>query len=341
MEVLVGHNPRMARPARPYLDHFPLISTRDLSAARETTGRFWPKHCSEVLGPEAYSLDMNRALLGQLAVSYVFCTTSIRVVPSEPSADSTLYVPFAGGVEIVADGQQLTGSRSRPLLRGPFRRSWFVASPIRCLVVDIPASAIAEAAAQAEACPPSHASIGPLHGKSIVRLVQRLASVANRSPTVAAIQRFSPRDRLKRTPDSIQRLERALVDAIVRAATPGGLRTKRLGGDAHCDVEALKAWLAAQAHRRVRIGELTKRAGVSKRTIERAFLRTGCTPVEYLRSVRLERARRMLALPMAGLTVADAAEAVGYTHLGRFAAEYRRQVGELPSQTLARCREAR
>ena len=337
-DALVGHNPRMARAAPSYLDRFPLISTRDLSAARETTGRFWPKHSSEVLGPEAYSLEMNRVLLGHLAVSYVFCTTSIQVVPREPGDDSSLYVPFDGGVETLVDGRQLAGSRSRPLLRGAFRTSRFVASPIRCLVVDIPAAVIAAAAAEAEVPPPSHVSLGPPHAKPVVRLVKRLASLANRSRTVAAIQPFSASDRLKRTPDSIQRLERQVVDAIVQAAMPGGLRTTRLGSAARCDVEDLKAWLAGQLHRRVRIGELTKRAGASKRTIERAFLRTGCTPMEYLRSVRLERARCMFARPTPGMTVADAAGAVGYTHLGRFAAEYRRQFGELPSRTLARGR---
>ena len=55
-------------------------------------------------------------------------------------------MPLEGGVEIVADGRQLAGSRSRPLLRGPFRSTRFEASPIRCLVVDIPAAVIADAA---------------------------------------------------------------------------------------------------------------------------------------------------------------------------------------------------
>jgi hypothetical protein len=95
----------MARRARPHLDRFPLISTGELSAARKTTGRFWPKHTSEVLGPEEYLLEMNRVLLGSLAVSFVHCTTRIRVTPSEPSCDFTLYVPLEEGVEIVADGR--------------------------------------------------------------------------------------------------------------------------------------------------------------------------------------------------------------------------------------------
>ena len=94
----------------------------------------------------------------------------------------------------------------------------------------------------------------------------------------------------------------------------------------------------AQAHRPVRIAEIAKQAGVSPRSVERAFLRTGCTPLEYLPGVRLERARRMLVEPGPALTVAEAATAAGIAQLGRFATEYRRRFGELPSQTLVRGR---
>ena len=320
----------MARSARPYLDRFPLISTRELAAARETTGKFWPKHTSEVLGPEAYSLTMNRVLLGRLAVSYVFCTTSIRVIPSEPSDDYTLYLPFEGGIEIIADGRQLAGSPSRPLLRGHFRTSRFEASPIRCLMVDIPAAVLAT---EADVPPPSHALIDAPHAERVVRLVKQLATAANRSRSVVALQRFSARDRRARMPESIQRLERSLVDIVVRVASPRAILPKRADADACCDVDALKAWLASQAHRPVRIAEIAKQAGVSPRSVERAFLRTGCTPLEYLWGVRLERARRMLVEPGPALTVAEAAAAAGIAHLGRFATEYRRRFGELPSQT--------
>jgi AraC-like DNA-binding protein len=331
----------MPRTARPYLDRFPLISTRELSAAREATSRFWSRHTSEVLGSEEYFLAMNRVLLGRLAVSYVFCTTRIRVVPSGASGDATLYVPLEGAVAIVADGRQLAASPSRPLLRGPCRTSRFEASPIRCLVVDLPDTALAAVAAAANLPPPSHVSIAGRHAERIIRLVKQLATAANRSRAVAALQRLSSRDRLAGMPESIRRLEHAIVEALMRAAAPGELQPQRGGSEVRCDVETLKAWLVSQAHRPVRIAELARRAGVTPRTVERAFLRTGCTPLDYLRGVRLDRARRILVDPDPAMTVAAAAMAAGFTHLGRFATEYRRHFGELPSQTLARGRRRR
>ncbi|MFM8890856.1 MAG: AraC family transcriptional regulator [Planctomycetia bacterium] len=313
-----------------------MIATGDLAAARETTGEFWPKHVSEVLGPEEYRLEMNRVLLGGLAVSYVHCTTSIRVIPSEPSPDSTLYVPLEGSVEIVADGRQLAGSRSRPLLRGPFRTTQFEATAIRCLVVDVPAAVIAEAATALGVPSPNHAAIWPRQAGRIVRLAKQLAHAVNSSRTVAALQRTRPRERLRRMPEAILCLERSFVRSLLEAAVPASLPPERLGAAARCDVDALKAWLKNEAHRPLRITELAERSGVSSRSVERAFLRTGCTPLQYLRGVRLELARRMLADPAPLATVADAAIAAGFTHLGRFAAAYRRRFGELPSQTLVR-----
>jgi AraC-like DNA-binding protein len=332
------HNRCMTRATKQHLDRFPLISTSDLASAREATAKFWPKHTSDVLGPEDYALRMNRVLLGSVAVSYVECTSRIRVIPSEPSGDSALYVPLDGCVDIVPDGRELAGSPSRPLLRGAYRQTQFEASPIRCLVVDLPAATLAEAAAAADVPTPVHASIGGREATEIVRLVKRLAVAANRSAAVVALQAFAPQKRLVAVPEGIQRQERSLVEAIVNAASGMALPDRPARGEAGCDVDALKAWLASHAHRPVRIAELAKRAGLSPRTVERAFLRTGCTPLEYLRGVRLDLARRMLTEPTATLTVAEAAAAAGFRQLGRFAGEYRLHFGELPSQTLAKAR---
>jgi transcriptional regulator GlxA family with amidase domain len=140
-------------------------------------------------------------------------------------------------------------------------------------------------------------------------------------------------------PEPIRKLEDQLLDVLVHAG--GSAAFQRRPPSDHCDVEALKAWLAARAHGPVRMTELATRAGVSTRTVERAFLRTGCTPLEYLRGVRLEHARQMLVAASSATTVAEVAAQAGFTHLGRFATEYRLRFGELPSQALARRRTAR
>ncbi len=76
--------------------------------------------------------------------------------------------------------------------------------------------------------------------------------------------------------------------------------------------------------------------GVSWRTLDYAFREhLEMTPQAYLKAVRLDEARRWLRSG-ACATVAEAAHQAGFWHMGKFAADYRSQFGELPSKTLRR-----
>ncbi len=75
------------------------------------------------------------------------------------------------------------------------------------------------------------------------------------------------------------------------------------------------------------------------RTLEaqfRRYLRT--TPLGWVRHARLARARQQLLAARTDANVTGVALANGFGQLGRFAARYRRQFGELPSQTLRAAR---
>ena len=73
----------------------------------------------------------------------------------------------------------------------------------------------------------------------------------------------------------------------------------------------------------------------SRRTLQTSFQRVAnVTPIEYLRSVRLNGVRRLLrSTSQDELMVGDAAAQWGFTHPSYFAREYRDLFGELPSQT--------
>ena len=77
--------------------------------------------------------------------------------------------------------------------------------------------------------------------------------------------------------------------------------------------------------------------GVSERTLRYAFReQLGVSPKQYLQLVRLGGVRRNLQLAAAGVKIVDVANRWGFWHMGQFAADYRRQFGELPSETLRR-----
>lgn len=86
--------------------------------------------------------------------------------------------------------------------------------------------------------------------------------------------------------------------------------------------------------------ELARAAGVTDRTLHRTFLESfGVPPKRYLLLRELHAIRRSLRAGAADdATVADVLVRHGVWEFGRFAARYRAQFGELPSETLRRTR---
>jgi AraC family ethanolamine operon transcriptional activator len=77
--------------------------------------------------------------------------------------------------------------------------------------------------------------------------------------------------------------------------------------------------------------------GVSQRVLEYAFREhIGITPKQCLQAVRLTGVRRDLRRSGAKAKIADVANRWEFWHMGQFAADYRHQFGELPSETLQR-----
>lgn len=87
----------------------------------------------------------------------------------------------------------------------------------------------------------------------------------------------------------------------------------------------------------IALEELVEISGVSARALFDGFRRfRGCSPMAYLRSVRLDHVRQDLLCAREGETVTSIACKWGFYQFGRFAGQYRQAYGELPSETL-RC----
>lgn len=102
------------------------------------------------------------------------------------------------------------------------------------------------------------------------------------------------------------------------------------------------ALIEEESSRALSIDDLANAAGLARRTLQRRFRATvGKPPIRTLRDLRFKTARRELLRAPIGLNVSDIASGCGFTHLARFAAEYRKRYGETPSATLRRSRESR
>ena len=100
-------------------------------------------------------------------------------------------------------------------------------------------------------------------------------------------------------------------------------------------VRAAEEYIRANAHEAVTVTDLVSVAGLGPRGLRAAFKKYhGCTPLQYLRSVRMECARKELRDGGPGTTVTGVAMKWGFAHFGRFATAYKRRYGESPNNTL-------
>lgn len=86
----------------------------------------------------------------------------------------------------------------------------------------------------------------------------------------------------------------------------------------------------------ITVGDLSRMAGVSERTLRSAFHDVlGISPKQWALRQRLAAAREALSAAAPGTTtVTEVAMSYGFFELGRFAGRYRTVFGEMPSETL-------
>ena len=142
---------------------------------------------------------------------------------------------------------------------------------------------------------------------------------------------------LTRPPGS-NSIERRLLENLMDACVSEPRRSSK--SERNDYARRARAYFADRLHDAVSLTELCGTINASKRTLQVAFQETyGAPPIVYLRSLRLNGARRELRSG-SGLTVTEVALKWGFLHFGHFSANYRRAFGETPSETLLNARTA-
>jgi transcriptional regulator GlxA family with amidase domain len=122
--------------------------------------------------------------------------------------------------------------------------------------------------------------------------------------------------------------------ALVKAASRMDLRSESV-------LRRVDAYIRAHRGDPIYVTDLCKAAGVPERTLQHVFRRRfALRPMEYVTSIRLDQARRAIFEAASGAvsTVTRIAASVGFDHMGRFAALYRRMFGETPRDTVVMLR---
>jgi AraC-like DNA-binding protein len=120
-----------------------------------------------------------------------------------------------------------------------------------------------------------------------------------------------------------------------------GVNVPEFSGTLPADLVRALGWLRRHLSEPVQLERLADIAGVRPRTLETHFkMFLGTTPLGWVRRMRLARARQQLLHASVKATVTDVALGNGFNQLGRFALQYRKAFGELPSATIQRSKNS-
>jgi AraC-like DNA-binding protein len=151
-------------------------------------------------------------------------------------------------------------------------------------------------------------------------------------------------DGILQNPLMVAEVERALMTGLLLAQpnTYSQVLHEQITGNPPTPADAAILLINTHPQRNHTVTDLARAAGVSVRTLEKAFRRRlGVTPHAYLRDVRLERVRSELTEPATERKrVSEVAARWGLHHFGRFARDYYRKYQEKPSETTRRSRSA-
>lgn len=316
-------------------DH-PLIETKDLDEAREQVAKVFCSHGLSVGASERpLHLVHNRYALADASLHYVDYGASVRITPGELNSFYLVQIPLAGRAAVTSGAEHIISTptvAAVPNATEHLDMVWDADSPH--LVVYLPRLAIDRAVESLTGRTP----ISPVRFKLAMDLdnasARRWLSLidvlkADADSTVAPLHdavraQIEDAIMLAFVTTQTSNYSELISDGTLRA-TPRAIR-RAMG---LCDESPGVTWT---------VTDLAAASGVSVRSLQVGF-RTyvGMTPLQYLRDVRLLRAREELESDsVRDVSVTDTAFRWGFSNVGRFASEYRARFGELPSRTIAR-----
>lgn len=313
------------------------VVSADIDEARYVGGQLYYPHTVDVLGDRRqFSMHIDAARFGPVTLGWISYDTEVEI--------QTGALDDAYQVNIPLTGQLKTGSGDNRVIATPARaavyrvdqssmlRGWGQ-EPSRMLAVKIDRHAVEDhlSALLGRRVREPVRFDGVLditcgHGQQWWSVLQALAT-SLRTP-----------DSLFRHPLLASPLTQSLVVGLLLATRHdySDLLTVDAGPACSTAVEHARQYMEAHADEELTAQSVADTVGVSLRALQNGFQKSlQTTPMKFLRDVRLSRARRdLLAADAAVVGVAEIAYRWGFTHLGRFAGQYRQMFGESPSAAL-------
>jgi AraC-like DNA-binding protein len=324
-----------AEPAAAPLAAHALFRTTDLDEARERVAAIFCPHRLDRIGQGQFDARHHHLLGERLSLNYIDYGAKTLIAPGLLHGFYLLQIPLSGAASIRNGADDYVSDTRRAALLNPHLPTTMIwDAGCRQVLLQIDRAAMEAHLAQLLGRRPA----GPLtftgsldltgpRGAALRSLVLHLVAEVDAGRPVLA-------------PGSLlgRQIESALMTGLLETHrhTHSEAMAGRGGGDlAPRMVRRAEGFMLAHLDQPLAIEDVAAAAGVGARALQLAFRRfRDCTPMEFLRRARLERAHAELQAARPGATVTDVALRWGFGHLGRFAESYRARYGQSPSQTL-------
>lgn len=275
----------------------------------------------------------NVAHLHDLALSVWAFGTSARIDFAENSV-AALGLPMKGNGATSSGSQTVPVSVGSPILVSAGRAATFqYGADLEKLVMCVRPEALKRKLSVLLGAPVSRDIEFELGGFVSAEMLSGLLGLID-----TLVRQFDDR-RCLLAPLAIRQLEKAIVaQVLLTACHQFSNQLQRTPPETSPDhVKRAEEFIVANWDQPVTMEVLTEVTGVSARTLFRTFERLrGYSPMVFARKIKLEHAHALLSRPNDATSVTGVALACGFSNLGRFANDYWKTFGELPSETLRR-----
>ena len=321
-----------------HLDHIH-TSGQPITAAQHWMGAICGPHSLKAASPGKVAFAHSGHRLGAMATTLGHIEygtdVTVGVEPQQHLRSYSLSLPLTGSQELRTAGRALLSDSAQALIIAP-QDSQQLSISGDCRKVQI---AITVAAMNSVA---EHMLQHPLDAP--VRFEPLMDALHGTSAGWWRLVDFHMRelalgDALYRLPGVARDLETTLIKALLLSQPNNyskGLREVSQGRIPHY-LKRARDFIETHARDDLRPEDIAQAVGVSRARLFDGFrLHYRCTPMQMLKHMRLEAARRTLLEDGAGSNVTEVAMSWGFSHLGRFSSDYHQAFGEFPSATLAR-----
>ncbi|MBT0567562.1 AraC family transcriptional regulator [Williamsia sp. CHRR-6] len=313
-----------------------LTRTCDLDEARARIADVFCPHRLELTRPDS-RLDTvhNGYQDGAVGLNYLRYGSEVRIVPGAMESFYLVQIPLVGRAQVRIGSERVQSDRRTATIASPTLftdMTWsddceqLLVYLSRTAVQDYARDVLGDTSGRSVRFAPSFDLTAPA-AQSWLRLVNWLredvegGGVMSQTPVIAA------------------QFEAMVIGGLFDIQTNSVTRPRhRPQPVAPRSVAMVRDAIEADPARAWTVTDLARVAHVSVRSLQESFARDlQTTPTQYLRRVRLERARAEMSMAdRSTTTVSEIAIACGFAHFGRFSTLYRATYGESPSQTLAR-----